>query len=201
VKVFLPPLHIKLGLVKNDVKAMKKDGPVFLNLQQKFPRLSEAKIKKKGFLSYTGKQHLKKLCITVVREGGTWILLGFKSPLLWNFLYSIGSLFISRINWFQEFLFEQTCLETAAIQYTTTSSGQICLSHYQTLRRHIAVYSIPCCGLARFIATEPAHLVLDSKPAVFAVFRSPSRRVTASSFVPLPHDMPSMAVFSSDLTL
>jgi hypothetical protein len=28
-KVFLPPLHIKLGLVENFVKAMKKDGPVF----------------------------------------------------------------------------------------------------------------------------------------------------------------------------
>jgi hypothetical protein len=28
-KVFLPPLHIKLGLVKNFVKAMKKDDPVF----------------------------------------------------------------------------------------------------------------------------------------------------------------------------
>jgi hypothetical protein len=28
-KVFSPPLHIKLGLVKNFVKAMKKDGPVF----------------------------------------------------------------------------------------------------------------------------------------------------------------------------
>jgi hypothetical protein len=28
-KVFLLPLHIKLGLVKKFVKAMKKDGPVF----------------------------------------------------------------------------------------------------------------------------------------------------------------------------
>jgi hypothetical protein len=28
-KVFLPPLHIKLGSVKYFVKAMKKDGPVF----------------------------------------------------------------------------------------------------------------------------------------------------------------------------
>jgi hypothetical protein len=31
--VFLPPLHIKLGSVKHFVKAMKKDGPVFLYLQ------------------------------------------------------------------------------------------------------------------------------------------------------------------------
>jgi hypothetical protein len=49
-KVFLPPLHIELGLVKNVVKAMKKDGPVFLYLQQKFPRLSEAKIKEGIFV-------------------------------------------------------------------------------------------------------------------------------------------------------
>jgi hypothetical protein len=28
-KLFLPPLHIKLGLVKKMVKAMKKYGPVF----------------------------------------------------------------------------------------------------------------------------------------------------------------------------
>jgi hypothetical protein len=28
-KVFLPPLHIKLGLVERIFKAMKKDGPVF----------------------------------------------------------------------------------------------------------------------------------------------------------------------------
>jgi hypothetical protein len=28
-KVFLLPLHIKLGLVNNFVKAMKKDGPFF----------------------------------------------------------------------------------------------------------------------------------------------------------------------------
>jgi hypothetical protein len=28
-KVFLPPRHIKLGLVKLFVKVMKKDGPVF----------------------------------------------------------------------------------------------------------------------------------------------------------------------------
>jgi hypothetical protein len=37
--LFLPPLHMKLRLVKKFVKAMKKDGPVFLYLQQKFPPL------------------------------------------------------------------------------------------------------------------------------------------------------------------
>jgi hypothetical protein len=37
-------------LVKNFVKAIKKDGPVFLYLQQKFPRLGEAKIKEGIFV-------------------------------------------------------------------------------------------------------------------------------------------------------
>jgi hypothetical protein len=50
VKVFLLPPRIKLGLVKNFVKTMKKDGPVFLYLQQKFSRLSEAKIKEGIFV-------------------------------------------------------------------------------------------------------------------------------------------------------
>jgi hypothetical protein len=38
-KVFLPPLHIKLGLVKNFAKAMKKDGPVFFISAAEIPPL------------------------------------------------------------------------------------------------------------------------------------------------------------------
>ncbi|GBM05920.1 hypothetical protein AVEN_135283-1 [Araneus ventricosus] len=45
-KIIIPPLHIKLGLVKNLVKAMDKSGPAFKYLHEKFPRLSVAKIKK-----------------------------------------------------------------------------------------------------------------------------------------------------------
>jgi hypothetical protein len=49
-KVFLPPLHIKLGLMKNFVKAMDKNGAGFMYLKHKFPRLSDAKIKEdKGY--------------------------------------------------------------------------------------------------------------------------------------------------------
>jgi hypothetical protein len=39
-KVFLPPLHIKLGLVKNFVKTMKKDGPVFFISAAEIPPLA-----------------------------------------------------------------------------------------------------------------------------------------------------------------
>ena len=44
-KILLPPLHIKLGLMKNFVKALDKNNPGFLYLQEKFPRLSKEKLK------------------------------------------------------------------------------------------------------------------------------------------------------------
>ena len=43
-KVILPPLHIKLGLMKNFVKAMNKDGKGFKYLTDKFSYVSDAKI-------------------------------------------------------------------------------------------------------------------------------------------------------------
>ena len=44
-KVLLPPLHTKLGLMKNIVKAMDRKGRGFTFLQQKFPRVSLEKHK------------------------------------------------------------------------------------------------------------------------------------------------------------
>lgn len=44
-KILLPPLHIKLGIVKNFIKKLNRDGDAFKCLQKIFPRLSEAKIK------------------------------------------------------------------------------------------------------------------------------------------------------------
>lgn len=43
-KIILPPLHIKLGLMKNFVKALQKNGKAVIFLKKKFPRVSEAKI-------------------------------------------------------------------------------------------------------------------------------------------------------------
>jgi len=43
-KILLPPLHIKLGLMKNFVKAMDRTGLAFKYVAEKFPRLSEAKV-------------------------------------------------------------------------------------------------------------------------------------------------------------
>ena len=49
-KIILPPLHIKLGLFKQFVKAFNKESPVFQFLQKNFPKLSEAKIKEGVFV-------------------------------------------------------------------------------------------------------------------------------------------------------
>ena len=49
-KILLPPLHIKLGLLKNFVKAMDKTGEAVQYLIRKFPRLNKAKIKEGVFV-------------------------------------------------------------------------------------------------------------------------------------------------------
>ena len=43
-KIFLPPLHIKLGLMKNFVRGMDKEGAGFKYLKFKFPKTSDAKL-------------------------------------------------------------------------------------------------------------------------------------------------------------
>ena len=48
--VFLPPLHIKLGIMKNFVKAMDKSGTGFAYLKETFPSISDAKIKEGIFV-------------------------------------------------------------------------------------------------------------------------------------------------------
>jgi hypothetical protein len=44
-KVCLAPLYIKLGLIKNFVKAMDQNSAGFMYLKNNFPRISDAKIK------------------------------------------------------------------------------------------------------------------------------------------------------------
>lgn len=43
-KILLPPLHIKLGLMKNLIKAFNKQSTAFLYIQKKFPHISDAKL-------------------------------------------------------------------------------------------------------------------------------------------------------------
>ena len=44
-KVLMPLLHIKLGLIKQFVTALDKESAVFKYLQDRFPKLSEVKVK------------------------------------------------------------------------------------------------------------------------------------------------------------
>lgn len=54
--VILPPLHLKLGYMKQFVKKLDVNGEAFNHLKSMFPRLSEAKIKE-GICVSTSKQH------------------------------------------------------------------------------------------------------------------------------------------------
>ncbi|GBM72187.1 hypothetical protein AVEN_308-1 [Araneus ventricosus] len=49
-KVLSPPLHIKLGLMKQFIKSLPKDGEYFRHMCSKFPKLSEAKLKEGVFI-------------------------------------------------------------------------------------------------------------------------------------------------------
>ena len=57
-KVLLPPLHIKLGLVKQFMKALDHGGEAFKDIRLLFPKLSETKVK--GGI-FTGPQVRKML--------------------------------------------------------------------------------------------------------------------------------------------
>ena len=58
-KVLLPPLHIKLGLMKNFVKALHKNGAAFQHLSAVFPGLSAAKLKEGIFVGPQIREVLK----------------------------------------------------------------------------------------------------------------------------------------------
>jgi hypothetical protein len=50
-KIYLPPLHVKLSLMKQFVKGMDKTGHGFEWVRNKFPNVSDAKIKAGIFTS------------------------------------------------------------------------------------------------------------------------------------------------------
>ncbi|XP_066447548.1 uncharacterized protein [Eleutherodactylus coqui] len=87
-KVLMPPLHIKLGLMKQFVKALDTDSAAFKHLEDLFPKLSEAKIKAGVFIGPQVKKLIK--CTEFQKkltrnENATWnsfvaVVKGF----LWN---------------------------------------------------------------------------------------------------------------------
>ena len=56
-KIYLSPLHIKLGLMKNFVKGMDKTGSGLEYVRNKFPNMSDAKIKEDIFIG----PHIREL--------------------------------------------------------------------------------------------------------------------------------------------
>ncbi|GFG38379.1 hypothetical protein Cfor_03177, partial [Coptotermes formosanus] len=64
--VYLTPLHIKLGLMKVFVKAPDIGGQAFTYLRNKFPRLSEAKVKKRIFIGPQIREAMLK-CFQVMK--------------------------------------------------------------------------------------------------------------------------------------
>lgn len=76
--VILPPLHIKLGLMKNFVKAMDKTGEGFLYLRSIFSKLSEAKLKEGIFVGPQIRQLMKDPTFDqklTAKERDAWISL------------------------------------------------------------------------------------------------------------------------------
>ncbi|GBO07120.1 hypothetical protein AVEN_66730-1 [Araneus ventricosus] len=75
-KILLPPLHIKLGLMKNFVKAMECGGSGFQYLRLKFPKMSEAKIKEDIFVEPQIRQLMRDPLIEsklTKKEAEVWI--------------------------------------------------------------------------------------------------------------------------------
>ena len=67
-KMLFPPLHIKLGLIKQCAKKMNSNGEAFKHIQKLFPKLSKAKVKGGIFVGPQVKRlmqfdsFLEKLC-------------------------------------------------------------------------------------------------------------------------------------------
>ena len=49
-KILLPSMHLKLGLMKTFVKAMNQEEAAFTYLKERFPTLSEGKLKESIFI-------------------------------------------------------------------------------------------------------------------------------------------------------
>ncbi|GBM36040.1 hypothetical protein AVEN_274445-1 [Araneus ventricosus] len=85
-KIIIPPLHIKLGLVENLVKAIDKNGPAFKYLHEKFPRFSVAKIKEGVFVGPRINQ--------LFRDPKFEKLLRSKEKQVWNAFYKVSTNFL-----------------------------------------------------------------------------------------------------------
>ncbi|KAK1791329.1 hypothetical protein P4O66_013345, partial [Electrophorus voltai] len=88
-KILLPPLHIKLGLMKNLVKAMDRNGSVFKYLSEKFPRISEAKIKEGIFVG-------PQICQLFIDEKFDYVLKGDEKK-AWDAFRLVSTNFLGNV--------------------------------------------------------------------------------------------------------
>lgn len=75
-KLLMPPLHIKLGLAKQFVKALDKTGSCFKFIQQMFPGLSDAKLKEGVFVGPDIRKMLKSDELKTkmnIKEKNAWV--------------------------------------------------------------------------------------------------------------------------------
>lgn len=85
-KIILPPLHIKLGLMKNFVKAMNRESVAFQYIREKFPKVSDAKIKEGVFNGPQIREIMKDKHFESLLEGNEKVAwFAFKEVVL-NFL-------------------------------------------------------------------------------------------------------------------
>jgi hypothetical protein len=68
-KIYLPPIHLKLGLIKISVKAMNKKSEQVIYLRQTFPHISQTKTKEGIFVIPQENIYFKTLTIET-----NWIL-------------------------------------------------------------------------------------------------------------------------------
>ncbi|GBM28835.1 hypothetical protein AVEN_43559-1 [Araneus ventricosus] len=85
-KIIIPTLHIKLGLVKNLVKAMDKNGLAFKYPHEKFPLLCVARIIEGVFVGPQIKQ--------LFRDPKFEKLLQSKGKLVWDAFYQVSANFL-----------------------------------------------------------------------------------------------------------
>ena len=67
-------MHLKLGLTKNSVKTMNQEEAAFTYLREKFPRLSEAKLKKGIFNGPQIRDLIKDEYFDKLLQGGLGVL-------------------------------------------------------------------------------------------------------------------------------
>lgn len=75
-KILLSPLHIKLGLMKQFIKALDKEGECFQYLKEQVSKLSDAKIKKDIFDGPQIRKMLKDddfITIMTDNEKAAWV--------------------------------------------------------------------------------------------------------------------------------